>query len=407
MLEPQQALDKARNLYRDRWRTALVGADPGPYSVPVGAPSAATIVDRAGDVAAWLTRWRLWVTRHHDVTLRTRVTRTRFGDQPVHTHLDIPTIAALAGLDPGTAEHWQRARDRWTRLSPHRPGETVRPWLAQIVDLDEYDFTILLAAIAWFRANPRSGLTVRRVPVPGMHTKWLARRRTVVLACLGAAADPVGPFDAAGPDEDADPLDIPVDDLDALGLRALPAEVSIVLADADLRAAVGGLRQVTAPIDELADLCLHPDAVLVTENKEPAVAWPDTPGLVIIHSLGNHLDALGRLPWIPHDRCWYWGDLDRHGLTLLSRARSAAPRLASLLMSAADVAMYRSRQVVENVDRYDPPDPTLTPAEAQTLAALPVAGGYLRIEQERLPLLDATAALSTVRAGLTGVEGQG
>ena len=230
-------------------------------------------------------------------------------------------------------------RDRWSRLSPHEPGETVRPWLAQIVDLDEYDFTTLLAATAWFRAHPRSGLTVRRVPVPGMHTKWLARRRALVLACLGAAAttvDPAGAVDAAGFDEDADPLDIPADDLDALGLRALPAEVSIVLADADLRAAVGGLRQVTAPIDELAALRLHPDAVLVTENKEPAVAWPDTPGLVIIHSLGNHLDALGHLPWIPRERCWYWGDLDRHGLTLLSRVRSAAPRLASLLMSAAE-----------------------------------------------------------------------
>jgi hypothetical protein len=404
MLEPRQALDKARNLYRDRWRTALVDADPGPYTVPLGAPSAATITDRAGDVAAWLTRWRLWTAHHHDVTLRTRVTRTRFGDQPVHTHLDIPDIAALAGLDPETAKHWQRAGDRWTRLSPHRPGETVRPWLAQIVDLDEYDFTTLLAATAWFRAHPRSGLTVRRVPVPGMHTKWLARRRALVLACLGTAAttvDPAGAVDAAGPDEDADPLDIPADELDALGLRALPAEVSIVLADADLRAAVGGLRQVTAPIDELAALRLHPDAVLVTENKEPAVAWPDTSGLVIIHSLGNHLDALGRLPWIPHDRCWYWGDLDRHGLTLLSRARSAAPRLASLLMSTAEVAIYRSRHIVENLDRYDPPDPTLTPAEAQTLAALPVAGGYLRIEQERLPLLAATAALSHARADLT------
>lgn len=35
------------------------------------------------------------------------------------------------------------------------------PWLARIVDLDNYDFTTLLAATTWFWANPRSGLTSR------------------------------------------------------------------------------------------------------------------------------------------------------------------------------------------------------------------------------------------------------
>lgn len=66
-------------------------------------------------------------------------------------------------------------------------AKTARPWLARIVDLDEYDFATLLAAVNWFRAHPRSGLTVRSVPVPGMHTKWLARHRSMLLACLGTA----------------------------------------------------------------------------------------------------------------------------------------------------------------------------------------------------------------------------
>ena len=96
----------------------------------------------------------------------------------------------------------------------------------------------------------------------------------------------------------------------------------MILADPVLRAAVGGLRQISAPVDELAGLQIRPDAILIVENKEPALAWSDTAGLVVIHSLGNHLDVLSRLPWIRHDYCWYWGDLDRHGFTLLSRARS-------------------------------------------------------------------------------------
>jgi hypothetical protein len=187
------------------------------------------------------------------------------------------------------------ARARWDQLRRHQAGQAVRPWLARIVDLDDYDFTTLLAATAWFRAHPRSGLTVRSAPVPGMHTKWLAWHRGMVLACLGTPTTPGESTESTG---DADPADIPADDLDALGLRPLPREIGIVLADPALRAVVGGLRQINAPVDELADLQIRPDAVLIVENKEPALAWSDTTGLVVIQTPGS------RLPAEPAIRCW-------------------------------------------------------------------------------------------------------
>jgi hypothetical protein len=255
MRGPEYVLKKAQNRYRSVWRDALLGADPGVYSVALDPPSVSAITSHADDVSAWLAHWRQWAEQHPDVTLRTRTIRTKFGAQPIHTHIDIPGTPALAGLNPGTASHWQRARTRWDQLRCHQAGQAVRPWLARIVDLDSYDFTTLLAATAWFRAHPRSGLTVRSVPVPGMHTKWLARHRGMVLACLGTATDSSQFTEST---RDADPVDIPADDLDALGLRPLPREISIVLADPVLRAAVGGLRQISAPVDELAGLQTPP-----------------------------------------------------------------------------------------------------------------------------------------------------
>ena len=395
MRGPEYVLEKAQNRYHSVWRDALLGADRGMYSVALDPPSVSAITSHAGDVSAWLIRWRQWAEQYPDVTLRSRTIRTKFGAQPIHTHLDIPGTPALAGLNPGTAAHWQRARTRWDQLHRHQPEQTVRPWLARIVDLDNYDFTTLLAATAWFRAHPRSGLTVRSVPVPGMHTKWLARHRGMVLACLGTATDSSQFTESTG---DADPADIPADDLDALGLRPLPHEISMVLADPVLRAAVGGLRQISAPVDELAGLQIHPNAVIIVENKEPALAWSDTAGLVVIHSLGNHLDVLSRFPWIRPDHCWYWGDLDRHGFTLLSRARTMVPQLASLLMAPGDIETYRPLGVEEDLDRYDQPDSTLTPTEASALTALQITEGkYLRTEQERIPICDAERALEQAR----------
>ena len=267
------------------------------------------------------------------------------------------------------------------------------PWLARIVGLDNYDFTTLPRPPV--RANPRSGLTVRSVPVPACTPSGSPG---TAAWSSPASAPPPAPANPPSRPGTPTPPDIPAADLDALGLRPLPREISIVIADPALRATVGGLRQITAPVDELAGLQIHPDTVLIVENKEPALTWRDTTGLVVIHSLGNHLDVLSRLPWIRHDSCWYWGDLDRHGFTLLFRARTMIPQLESLLMGPGDVETYRPLGVKEKLDRYDQPDSTLTPAEASALAALQLTDGkYLRTEQERIPVSDAERALEQAR----------
>lgn len=337
MRSPEQVQAKAARRYRSVWRDALIHGQDKASAIPLEPPSIGTIHDHASDVDTWLNTWRTWALEHPATPLRRRTLTTKFGPQSVYTHLEIPDTAALAGLNPTTAEHWSLARNRWTRLAEAGVEDTVRPYLAQIVGLAQADFTTLLAAVAWFQMNPRSGLTVRRVPVPGMHTKWLARHRSVVLACLASPADlNVGEHDTV--ESDADELNAA--DLDALGLKASPREISIVIADPALRDLAGGLRQITAPVDELAALPITPLDLLIVENKDPAIAWVDTPGLILVHSLGNHIEALASLPWLAAARCWYWGDLDRHGITLLpcscpdrapsavsSHGRSSCPHL--------------------------------------------------------------------------------
>ncbi len=95
MRGPEYVLEKAQNRYRSVWRDVLLGVDPGVYSVALDPPSVSAITAHAGDVSAWLARWRQWAEQHPDVTLRTRTTRTKFGAQPIHTHLDIPDTPAL------------------------------------------------------------------------------------------------------------------------------------------------------------------------------------------------------------------------------------------------------------------------------------------------------------------------
>jgi hypothetical protein len=111
---------------------------------------------------------------------------------------------------------------------------------------------------------------------------------------------------------------------------------------------------------------------------------PDYPRTVVIHSLGNHLNVLDEIGWLDSARHLYWGDLDRAGFTLLSRARSRLPRLTSLMMGIDTIDQHKSL-ILRDATRADPPEPNLTEAEIAALAALSTGHGItMRLEQERL-----------------------
>jgi hypothetical protein len=56
---------------------------------------------------------------------------------------------------------------------------------AVLADYSDADWTTLMSLLRWLLANPRSGHTLRTIPVEGLDTKWLdASRRPVVESLL-------------------------------------------------------------------------------------------------------------------------------------------------------------------------------------------------------------------------------
>jgi hypothetical protein len=393
MHDPNHVMDQVRVRYRKNWRDWLLDRADAEFSFPLAAPSAQAIARESDTVGRWVRVWRNWSQAHPAARLRSVTRHTVVGAQEIFTHLDLPTIDDLVSLDQGLAHHWQRANISWSRIRALPGGvveEQLRPFMHQIIDLDDADFEILLQAAKWFTENPRSGLTIRQVPVPGMGTKWLARNRRLVLACLNIT-------EQSHADEADEELE--QDDLDPLGLKALPVHVDVILADPADRALVGGLRHLSAPLPEVDALPIHPETILIVENKESAYLVPDRPRTVIVHSLGNHLNVLDEIGWLDGAHQLYWGDLDRAGFTLLSRARARLPRLVSVLMDPATFGEHRTL-AVEDKTRADTPDSSLTDNETAALAALSVEHGtYQRLEQERLPSLFILDQLSRAMEG--------
>jgi hypothetical protein len=172
-----------------------------------------------------------------------------------------------------------------------------------------------------------------------------------------------------------------------------------------LRAAVGGLVDIEAPLAELAALAIRPRAILIVENLETGLALPDYPGVVALMKLGAAVKLAARIPWlVTASRRWYWGDIDSHGFEILNRARSVLPEIESVLMDQALLLAHLELCVVEPSPSAVAGLPLLSAAEREVFDGLRSQrwGRQLRLEQERIAWPLALRELQLRLAGDAG-----
>ena len=86
----------------------------------------------------------------------------------------------------------------------------------------------------------------------------------------------------------------------------------------------------------------------------------------------------------------YWGDIDAHGLEILSLVREQFPHTETLLMSEGVLASYWAGTKGKPSERNE--DPTsLSPAELKLYRL--IKNGEKRLEQEKIPSTALSEAL--------------
>jgi hypothetical protein len=166
-------------------------------------------------------------------------------------------------------------------------------WLAEAA---ETEFERLLSVLHWIRMHPDSGLYLRQLPIPGVDTKWLAANRTRVCDLLRQLT---------GQDGDLHRL---------AGLRREPDLLRLRILDPALRAVVGGLSDLSAPVNDIAALPLRPQRVLIVENLQTGLAMTDLPGTLCLMARGYAVEVFSDITWLA-------------GLPLPLLGRSRHPRL--------------------------------------------------------------------------------
>lgn len=156
--------------------------------------------------------------------------------------------------------------------------------------------------------------------------------------------------------------------------------------DQALRTRLGGVGDITAPMEDLARIKLSASHVLIVENLQTGLAMSDMPGAVVFMRLGYNVGVLARFPWLARAKCIYWGDLDTHGFAILHRARSYIPELQSVLMDEDTLLRHRALWVDEKEQHPAAELTLLTAAEQVVYEGLKQQrwGQNVRLEQERI-----------------------
>lgn len=354
---------------------SLVTGEPlFPKRLPIRGPTSSQLTDSFDEVR----RWALALRAMRTVRLEEREFRHRlFGAN------SLPRAAWLDGLDDAVAllgKTGERVRFEEILDVTRVRQPALLAWLAKrpLAALDYADnWGKILDVVAWLQVNPRPGIYIRQMDVPGVHSKFIEKNRAILSGLLDCAL----PATAIDPDATG------VRQFERrYGFKAKPERIRYRMLDP----AVGRVSfrpQADIEVDATTFAILDPGVsqVFVTENEINFLTFPDVPESMVIFGAGYGFESLGRARWLTACRLLYWGDIDTHGFAILDQLRAQFPHVESFLMDRDTLVACQEHWGREN----SPVKHSLARLNAEEMELYEELrndyhGESLRLEQERI-----------------------
>lgn len=294
----------------------------------------------------------------------------------------LPRKIVVAGLDDFLRlTGLRRQHEKFTELSSSILAE--RPELKDVLRRRPFlvldhasDWTRLLAVCRYFKDNPRPGLYVRQLDIPGVDTKFIETRRAIIAELLSTVLPQEAVIETTrnlanhGFEE-------------RFGLKVEPALIRFRMLDATL----AGASDISVPLLELPGLPVRPKLVFITENKMNGLSFPECRNALVIFGLGYGAGSLADVPWLREAKIHYWGDIDTHGFAILDQFRMTFPEAKSFMMDERTLMLHKELWGREAASqRFDKDLKRLTPEENSLFQSLREnrLGSHIRLEQERI-----------------------
>ncbi|PPG52491.1 hypothetical protein C5C24_04605 [Rathayibacter sp. AY2B3] len=373
-----------RKTWADRVLADLDGAEPDPISVGLrpGVTSPSHVAEVGfGPWSSWL---RLWDGFNLGDVSGISCIRSSINVQGVA--VDAPLQLIVDSLETAFAVLQQEKaggplafveRGRLAAISLRTSGAILTPRvLERIAMFADPDIDVLVEAVAWLRGHSDlSGWTSRQLPLPGAHSKWLVKHLRLLDVLTGRD----------------------------LGTELRPRLAVLHLTYVDPQYLESGRRRHDSwTTGDLHSLPYEPRVVVVVENRDCRLWFPDLPGALVIEGGGSAAASLlADVDWLRDvEHVVYWGDIDSRGFSILADLRSALAEhgvpVRSILMDGDAARRFASRGVKHDphgtplrASRTRPRGLTEHEREAYSVVATSGPAPFRRIEQERIPLEDA------------------
>jgi hypothetical protein len=250
----------------------------------------------------------------------------------------------------------------------------------------------LLDVVDWVKTHPRSGVYLRQVDIPGVHSKLIEAHRSVLIQWLDRVLTP-GAVDTTATGVSGFAR--------RYGFRDRPQRIRLrVLDSAHALLPGAGDADITLDAGSFARLAPAVSRVFITENEINFLAFPRVRDSLLIFGAGYGFDVLAQAAWLTRCQVFYWGDIDTHGFAILDQLRTCLPHARSLLMDRATLLAFEAQWGVE--DKQTLRDlPRLNSEECALYDDLRDnrLSPNLRLEQERIGFGWVETALAALEVG--------
>ena len=266
----------------------------------------------------------------------------------------------------------------------------LRPWVLKngLVLLKEKDnLARLMIILEWIRANPRPGIYLRQLSLPGIDTKFIEQYKKILadwldlqlsLEEISAEYSKINQFEVR------------------YGFREKPTQVRFRILDKSLY--LHGLSDLTVTSEAFSRLDLAVTTVFITENDINGLVFPDIRHAIVVFGRGYGFDFFKNANWLKDKQIYYWGDIDTHGFAILNQCRHYLPQVTSLLMNKEVLLSHELHWTVES--KQTQAELThLTHEEFELYTALKNQeyGHGVRLEQEFVNFSALSKALNTAK----------
>ena len=286
-----------------------------PYHFKIAKLSQQRVMHQYAEFQAWQQSLSKALANIAGVDLiQQEVSYSKIGRQLHPVSVDFKDMQALARY-LGKWQRWQLLAGKIQLTKIQLP--VLSEWLLQNPgEVENYleQWPKLINVCLHMQRHPQPNVYIRQLNIAGIDSKFIEQHKGILKIlldiCLAAKYinQPFTKLKEHGFEK-------------RFGFRYDQPLVRMRILDPVLADEFGGVSDISMPIEEFMTLDLLLDRVFITENKVNFLVFPALKNALVIFGVGYGVQLLQQSSWLAKCQIHYWGDIDTHGLAILSQFR--------------------------------------------------------------------------------------